>query len=156
MKQTKKQKKPYNRVRCKLIDFTSEAILFTASGTDMEGLSPIGVATYESIQRMYEYGQTHPYTGTSTDEYERYKNYIYDPFYDYWVGKHDGGVDPNYCWLVPPNYRILGYNKAGYNVATRFGGITMGEFRQVFPSTIHCARWGEHYHPIMSPCSYCC
>ena len=94
MKQVKKQKKPYQRVCCKLTDYTQEAPMFAISGGDKDGISNFTVAAYESVLRMKANGDANGGPGNHTTYTDKWGThgvgfnaaYYYDPLLDAWAG----------------------------------------------------------------------
>ena len=160
MEKETKQRKPYQRAWCKLTDYSQASTMFAASTRDAPGtVGPAGVAIYESIQRMYEYGRTHPYTGTETRPWVVYKSYMYDPYYDIDVDYYYGPRDPQYCGTVPPSWAWLGRSGyGGYNVATYYGPMTLEQFTSAVlacPSRPGYGGYGGS-SGASDPCAYCC
>ena len=166
-------KKPYRGIKCELFNYTKEAVMFTLSGTDVNGISLTTVAAYESALRMIANGDANggrsyisPSTVGGFNVGPGYNTaYYYDPLLGY-DGYNIPGCEGSWATLPfkqfmldqVPNSRIF-ENPLGGRWARGEAGALDASSLQAFATSFGCTgtnMYGYSTGPTGNACNYCC
>lgn len=70
MEKKARQKKPYGRAKCELLNYGKSAVMFTASWTDRDDVSPYGWAVIEHARYLSSLSDEALYDAMKTDLFD--------------------------------------------------------------------------------------
>ena len=127
MEKETKQRKPYNRVQCKLITYGRDSVMFAVSWSDKCGLTPIGMATLKNIhyQMSLSEEERYSYNRRILRDFVWLGHYGDYPCWGYWIqgpstplgtGSLGTGTFNEACAMNTPFYQNLPNNGELVNV----------------------------------------